>query len=185
MKKVFIVHGFHGWPNGGWRVWLMGELEKKEIYACALSMPNTDGPICKDWIEEISRIVEVNKNDEIYLVGHSLGTTAILRYLESYATKIAGAVLVSGSIEPVENKAISNFLNKPFDFKKIETKANKFLVIHGDNDSRVPYEQAKTLAKELDCKLITIKNGGHLTGLEGWDSLPQVLEGLVDLWNIE
>lgn len=176
-----MVHGLSGWPNGGWRVWLMGELEKKEIYACALSMPNTDNPILKDWIEEISRTVEINKKDEIYLIGHSLGTTTILRFLESSATKIAGAVLVSGPIELVENKAVSSFLDKPFNFKRIKSNAKRFLVIHGDNDSRVPFSQAETLSKELGCELVVVKNGGHLTGSEGWDSLPQVFAGLNDM----
>ncbi len=182
MKKVFIIHGLHGWPNGGWRVWFMGELEKKEIYACALSMPSSDNPVCKNWIEEISRIVEINKNDEIYLVGHSLGTTAVLRYLELSETKIAGAVLVSGPIEPVENKDIESFLDRSFNFEKIKSKAKRFLVIHGDNDSRVPFSQAETLSKELSCRLVMIKNGGHLNGSSGWHTLPQVLEGLEEMF---
>lgn len=184
MKKVFIVHGLHGWPNGGWRVWLMGDLDKKEIYACALSLPNIDNPICRDWVEEITRQVEMNKDDEIYLVGHSLGSTAILRYLESLGTKVAGAVLVSGPIKSVENKVIENFLDKPFDFEKIKTSAKRFVVIHGDNDSRVPFEHAEILSKELGCKLVTVQNGGHLTGSEGWKTQPQVLENLIDIMGL-
>jgi len=46
MKKVFIIHGFEGSPNGGWRPWLMAELEQHDVYACALSMPNPDNPLC-------------------------------------------------------------------------------------------------------------------------------------------
>lgn len=73
MKKVFIIHGFEGSPNGGWRPWLMGELEKHDIYACALSMPSPENPVCSEWIAEISQHIEQNKKDEIYLIGHSLG----------------------------------------------------------------------------------------------------------------
>ena len=29
MKKVFIIQGFRGAPNGGWKPWLMVELEKQ------------------------------------------------------------------------------------------------------------------------------------------------------------
>jgi predicted alpha/beta hydrolase family esterase len=71
MKKVFIIHGFEGHPNGAWRPWLMAELEKRDIYACALSMPSPEKPVCAEWVEEISRNVLRNKNDEICLVGHS------------------------------------------------------------------------------------------------------------------
>jgi len=73
MKKVFIIHGLGGNPNGGWRPWLMAELEKQEIYACALSMPTSENPICKEWVDEISRHIERNSGDDIYLVGHFLG----------------------------------------------------------------------------------------------------------------
>src|SRR3989344_3710325 len=112
MPKIFIIHGFEGSPNGGWRPWLMAKLEKKGIYACALSMPSPEKPICKEWIAEIARHVERNpstssgqaKKDKTYLVGHSLGVPAILRYLESKsARKIAGAVLVSGPCEPIKH----------------------------------------------------------------------------------
>jgi predicted alpha/beta hydrolase family esterase len=72
MKKVFIIHGFEGSPNGGWRPWLMSELEKKDMYACALAMPHPENPICSEWVGEIGRHVIQNKQDDIYLVGHSL-----------------------------------------------------------------------------------------------------------------
>lgn len=72
MKKVFIIHGFEGSPNGGWRPWLMLELEKKDVYACALAMPHPENPLCSEWVQEIERHVIQNKEDDIYLVGHSL-----------------------------------------------------------------------------------------------------------------
>jgi len=45
MKKVFIIHGFEGEPNGGWRPWLMRELAKFDVYASALPMPTPEKPI--------------------------------------------------------------------------------------------------------------------------------------------
>ena len=151
MKKVFIIHGFQGSPNGGWRPWLMGELEKLDIYACALSMPNPDNPLCTEWVEEISRHIEKNKSDEIYLVGHSLGVPAILRYLEQapQGAHIAGVILVSGPSEKNGNEKIVNFLETPFDFKVIGLRVQKFAIIHGDNDPNVPLRNAEFLSKEL------------------------------------
>jgi len=138
MKKVFIIHGFEGSPNGGWRPWLMGELEKQDIYSCALPMPKPENPNCDEWIEEISR--QISSEDEIYLVGHSLGSPAILRYLESPKAKnIAGAVLVSCPSEKNENRKIDSFMEGMFDFEKIKSKCQEFTVIHGDNDSAVPF----------------------------------------------
>lgn len=133
MKKVFIIHGFAGSPNGGWRPWLMGELEKRDVYACAFPMPTPENPICNEWVEEISRHVERNSEDEIYLVGHSLGVPAILRYLENPQTKsICGAVLVSGPSEKNNNRKIDSFLDKNFDFEKIKVNCKKFAVMAPD-----------------------------------------------------
>lgn len=183
MKKVFIIHGFKGSPNGGWRPWLMAELEKRDIYASALSMPSTEEPIYAEWVDEISRHVLRNKNDEIYLVGHSLGVPAILRYLESAPAgfTIAGTVLVSGPSEKTKTRAIDKFFDKPFAYKSIKSKAKKFVIIHGDNDPSVPLSNAETLSKELGGELIIVKNGGHLSGHDGYFSLPQCFDALMKM----
>lgn len=182
MRKVFIIHGFEGSPNGGWRPWLMGELEKKEVYACALAMPNPAKPVPAEWVKEIARHVEVNKQDQIYLVGHSLGVPAILHYMQRTKSKIAGLVLVSGPILVPKKKKIVAFVTKAFDYKKIKSKVKKITVIHGDNDDRVPVDEGKYLAKELNAKLVIVKNGGHLNGSSGWLQLPQALEVLNEMF---
>ncbi len=182
MRKVFIVHGLQGSPNGGWRPWLMGELEKKDVYAAALAMPNPDEPILSEWVREIARHVEGNPVDHIYLVGHSLGVPAILRYLEKTKSKnIKGIVLVSGPIFGTANKKVLKFLKTPFDFKKIKSKVEKIVVIHGGDDRAVPVEQGIRLSQELVGRLIIIKNGGHLNGSSGWYRLPECLESLDEM----
>ena len=182
MKKVFIIHGFQGSPNGGWRPWLMTELEKINIYACALAMPDPNNPIPAEWVEEIARHVEGNKRDQIYLVGHSLGVPAILRYLETTKAKnVKGIILVSGPVFKTSKKKVAAFLKKPFNFKKIKSKVQKIVVIHGDNDRNVSFDQGETLAKELQAKLIVVKNGGHLNGSSGWTTLPVCLDALNEI----
>lgn len=179
MKKVFIIHGFQGSPNGGWRPWLMGELERKGIYACSLAMPDPNNPVPKDWIEEIARHVKRNNRDQIYLIGHSLGVPAILRFLENTSQKnVKGIILVSGPVYKTTKKKVAEFLKKPFDFKKIKSKVKSVAVIHGDNDRSVSVEQGEVIAKELKASLTVIKNGGHLNGSSGWTTLPQCLEAL-------
>ncbi len=181
MKKVFIIHGFDGSPNGGWRPWLMSELDKKDVYCCALSMPAPKKPICSEWVDEISRHVNKNQKDEICLVGHSLGVPAILRFLEIYkgTKKISRVVLVSGPIKKTDNKFVNKFLNKPFDFKKIKSKAKSFFIIHGDNDPLVPLSEAIELSKLLSAELTIVKKGGHLNGSSGWHKLPRCLKAIL------
>jgi uncharacterized protein len=185
MKKVFIIHGFEGSPNGGWRPWLMRELAKKDIYACALPMPSPEKPICKEWVTEINRILKLNGQDEVVLVGHSLGVPAILRFLEIYKgiKKINKVVLVSGPCQKMSNNAVdrklNHFIDTPFKYKIIKTKVDEFYVIHGDNDSRVPLEHARILSRELGARLVVIKNGGHLNGSSGHHTLPSALKAII------
>lgn len=185
MKKVFIIHGFNGEPNGGWRPWLMGELAKHDIYACALPMPSPGSPIKEEWVKMISQVVE-KPNEEIFLVGHSLGVPAILRYFETLplSAKIGGAVLVSGPLNLIERNGYENvnkFLEDGFNFNHIRSVCKNFVVIHRDNDKAVPFSEGEFFAKEFNCDLISIPNGGHLNGSQGWRELPQLLESLLKI----
>lgn len=185
MKKVFLIHGFEGSPNGGWRPWLMGELDKKDIYACALPMPSPENPICSEWIEEIRSNVERNDNDEIYLVGHSLGVPAILQYLQiTHFRNIKGIILVSGPAHKNDNRKIDSFLEQPFDFKLILSKIKNCAVIHGDDDPLVPLSDAEELSKELKGKLFVVKNGGHLSSWHGAHTLQHALDSLLEMMEL-
>jgi predicted alpha/beta hydrolase family esterase len=170
MKKIFIVHGFGGIPNGGWIPWLMTELAKRDIYACALPMPDSKKPVVSKWIEEIKHAVDNALDDEIYLVGHSLGSTAVLKYLESVFgnKKVSGVILASGLVSPLdpENttsvyRAIDSFVVPSVDFEKIKDKAEKFAVFHSIDDPAVPFSHAEKISNALNCKLVKLEKGGH------------------------
>lgn len=185
MKKVFIIHGFMGAPNGGWRPWLMEEFAKNDIYACALPMPAPDNPIKSEWVKTINEAVGI-PTEKIFLVGHSLGVPAILRYLESLDkdSKIGGVVLVSGPVFKIEKEGyeqVNTFLDVAFDFDHIKNACKNFVIIHGDNDENVPFSDGEELAKKLTCDLISIHNGGHLNGASGCYKLPQALESLLKM----
>ncbi|MFA6074191.1 MAG: alpha/beta hydrolase [Candidatus Woesearchaeota archaeon] len=171
MKKIFIIQGFGGIPNGGWISWVMQQFSKEKIYVCALPMPNPKTPVLSQWLEEISRAVNNSQDDdEIYIVGHSLGATAVLRYLESNPEnkKIAGVVLVSGVISSldIDNKEsifrkIDSFLIPEIDFSKVKNNVEKITVIHSKDDPIVPFVQGEELSKALDCEFVITEKGGH------------------------
>ncbi len=180
MKKVFIIHGFDSKPDSGWLPWLLDELQRRGIYGSALAMPDPGSPILHEWVAELDSHITAGQNDEIYLVGHSLGATTILRYLESDKPKrnIAGAVLVSGPCEPVGEPKIEGFLEALFRFDIIKEKVGKVAIIHGDNDRLVPLAHAHKLSRELGGELIVIQNGGHLSGTSKHYSLQACMDAL-------
>lgn len=161
----------------------MGELHKNEIYACALPMSTPELPVCADWVAEIARIVEREKNHEIILVGHSLGVCAILRYLEvaSESVALAGAVLVAGPFEDIGKSKINSFLDRPFDFAKIKPKIGRVAIIHGNDDQNVPPAHAEKFAEVFNVPVTWIPNGGHLNGQSGWHTLPECLEAILKI----
>lgn len=182
MKKVFMIHGFNGEPNGGWRPWLMGELAKKDIYACALPMPSPEVPIKEEWIKTITDAVKT-PNKEIFLVGHSLGVPAILRYLEtlSVGQKIGGAVLVSGPpfiIQKNGYECVNKFLENSFDFEHLKNVCNNFVVVHGSDDQIVSFNDAEQISKNLACELVSVSGGKHLNGSAGFYKVPEILDSL-------
>lgn len=183
MKKVFLIHGFEGTPNGGWRPYLMRELEKQDVYACSLSMPSPDEPQLSYWLDEIKRYVNTNPRDDIFLVGHSLGGTAILRYLEQFDCKnIKGVVIASAPCHQNKNEKIKTFLSANFEWSQVKNKVKNVVVIHGDNDPNVPMSDAEEITKELGGKLIVIPNGKHLNGSAGFVELPEALSALTSMF---
>lgn len=177
MKKIYLIHGFNGYPNGGWRPWLMRELYKAKTFAVALEMPKPKAPIKDEWVAKIKEEVGEVVPDK-YLVGHSLGVPAILRFLETLneGEKIAGAFLVSGPVDNVNIKEISNFFETPFNFEHIKKVCDKFYIIHGDADSVVPFSNAEKLSKELNAPIIKVVGADHLGDSDGVYELPQLLE---------
>lgn len=187
MKKVFIVHGFGGSPDRNWFPWLAKELGKYEVDTSILSMPTPSRPIKEEWVEAIKKNVDI-PNENIFLIGHSLGVPAILRYLESLSSdsKIGGVVLVSGFVNSIPDltgryNLINKFVEDSFDFNHIKNVCRKFVVVHGADDDIVPFNYAEELSSKLSCELISVSNGGHLNDKVGFVELPQALDSLLKL----
>lgn len=182
MKKVFIIHGFGVSPNSNWKPYLMRELAKHDIWACSLAMPKANDPNCDEWVETIAKAVDTS--DENYFVAHSLGVRAVLRYLETAEKPVEGAVLVSGRYGKSRSGARGSFYDTPLAIETIKQKAKHFTVIHGDNDTTVPYEEGLVLSHELGCEIVTIKNGGHLGTKAGCFELPEVRDAVLKMMGI-
>src|SRR3990167_4022079 len=97
MKKVYIVHGWEGYPEEGWFPWLRDKLIQQGFEVVVPAMPNAGSPTLEKWLPYLVDLVK-NPDTETYFVGHSLGCITILRFLESLPenSRIAGVVLVGG-----------------------------------------------------------------------------------------
>jgi len=181
-KKVYIVHGYGGYPEKNWFPWLKAELEKMGIGVEVFAMPNTDNPNYSEWLSYLQNNIK-NPDISIYLVGHSLGCIAIVQYLNNLEAriKIGGAVLVAGFISPIHLHELDGFFEVPLDEEKIKNSVGKIIAISSDNDPHMTWEQAEELEKKLGAELVKVHEGGHLNEKSGYKEFPLVLEKLKEL----
>lgn len=185
MKLVIIIHGFGGKPNGGWRPWLMAELAKRNVSAVALAMPTPDAPIREEWIAEVRDAVEHHAGKEIYLVGHSLGGTTALCFLERWeGGPLAGTVLIGAPGSPTANMKTRPFLDTPFAYDRIREKSAVWAVIHGDRDDMVPVSHAEVHAQSLGVPATIVEGAGHFNSSDGCFELPVALDALLGMMQL-
>jgi len=178
--KVIIIHGYQGTAMGGWRPWLKKELEARGFEVSVPAMPTPDAPRLEEWVAAIEGEA-AGKN--CILVGHSLGCTAILRYLERVKKKVSGAVLVAGFAEKLGDgfEAVENFVDAPLDFAKVRKNCGRMVAIFSDNDPYVPLSQEKLFREKLDATTVMLHARGHFSSSEGTTKLPEALAAVLEV----
>lgn len=183
-KRVFIVHGWDGSPQNCWFPWLKNKLEERGFVVQALSMPHPENPIIIDWVSYLSDIVgEPDKNT--YLVGHSIGCQAILRYVEQLQKPIGGIVCVAGFFRLLhlatdEEKAIAKpWLETLMDCGKIKQWSGEIVAIFSDDDPDVDLGDKELFEKYLNAKTIVEHHQGHFSDDAGIKELPSALEAVL------
>ena len=188
MKRVFIIHGWSGSPEGCWITWLKRELEKREFEVTAPKMPNPSEPRIETWVSFLSRIVG-QPNAETYFVGHSMGCQTIARYLEVLpeGMKIGGAIFVGGffkkltGLENSEEEVRKHWLETPLDLKKVKSHLPKSIAIFSDDDPFVPLENQDNFHNQLGSEIIIEHQKGHFDDEAGITELPVVLEKILEM----
>jgi predicted alpha/beta hydrolase family esterase len=178
-KKVFIIHGYGGYPEKNWFPWLKESLEKQGIETTVPAMPNTENPQLSEWLPHLQSVIGEPDGDT-YLVGHSLGCITALQYLNSLPNgkKIGGVVLVAGFAEPIHLTELNNFFTTPLHDEKIKNSAKAIVIINSDDDPHVPLWQGEKIRDRFSAELVVISGGQHLNEKAGYTELPIVLEKL-------
>ncbi|MFA5986373.1 MAG: DUF1749 domain-containing protein [Parcubacteria group bacterium] len=182
MKKVFIVHGWSGSAQSDWLPWMKDELSAKNISAEVLQMPIADFPQMDEWVKYLHTKIGT-PNEEIFLVGHSLGCMAIMRYVESLAEneKIGGMLLVSGFSHSIGIPYLESFFTSPLDYDKVARSVMQKVFINSDNDPYVPLAEGKVLEEKLGGKLIVLNDVGHINQVSGFVTFTTGLEELLTM----
>jgi len=181
-KRAFLIHGWEGSPEEGWRPWLKKELEKKGFKVFVPAMPETNNPHIDKWVPYLAGLVG-NPTENDYFLGHSLGCITILRYLEGLkeGERVGGVILVAGFTDDLSYKELSSFFQKPIDFSKIKSHCKEFIAIHSDNDPYIALSYGDIFKEKLNAKLIIQHNMKHFSGDDNIVELPVALNTILGI----
>jgi len=174
-----------------WFPWLKNELEKKGFTVEVPLMPNPDVPVIDAWVGKLSEIIG-NDTSDLILVGHSIGTQTIQRYLAEHEIMVRGIALVAPWYT-LDMKALAGdsseaitigrpWLETPINFENVMKRSPKRIVIFSDNDAYVPYEENKKLfEKNIQPEIITLHNKGHISEGDGVTEVPEILDAVLKI----
>lgn len=173
---TLILHGIMGEAGQNWMQWLHDKLIQQGHQVIMPQLPETDRPNRTEWLLTIQELLK-DVNDDIIIVGHSLGVTTALDYCEITDKTIKALISVSGFARAYGMELNDYFLaEKTIDIEKVKQHVRRFYVIYGDNDPYVPQDILHELATDLDVEPVVVHNGGHLNSAAGYDTLPEVLK---------
>lgn len=144
-------------------------------------MPDTLHPDMGAWITAITDTVGT-PDSELILIGHSIGTVAILRYIESLPadSRIAGALLVTGFLNNIDAE-LDSFFRSPFDYGRIQTICPNIIAIESDTDPAVPPGSGAQIRDHLGARLITLHDAGYMNASDGFSAFPAALTAILSL----
>ena len=171
-KRVFIVHGWGGYPDQGWLLTLKTRLQEKGFLVYSPAMPNTHNPDIQKWVSHLSSLVGKPETSDCF-VGYSLGAQAIIRYLETLPEniKIKKAVFVAGflrlmNLDKEEEEILSPWLKNDINFEKVKKHCGSFTAIFSNNDPIVPLSNKDDFSTKLGVKIIIKNHEGHFDNLK-------------------
>ena len=189
-KRVFIVHGWDGYPEEGWFPWLKKGLETKGFEVFVPQLPKPEEPRINNWVTKLEEVV--GKPDQnTFFVGHSMGCQTIARYLDKLpeGVEVGGAVFVAGFFKRLTNleddkvvhSVVNEWLKTPLNFDKIKTHLNKSIAIFSDNDPYVPLDNQDDFSNILKSKIIIENSKGHFSGSDGTKELSSAMESVLEI----
>ena len=183
MTTIVFIHGYNASPEINWYPEMRHELDKLRIPYRMPALPGKDNPKIEEWLNIIDKTVKSIKGDVI-LVGHSLGTRALLLYLDRSRKPVKGVLLVSPFSNDIGNAGVpgrgySDFFEHKINLSEIKKLSPKLIVMHSKDDQRIPFEQGRELAAELGADLALYEDKRHFSRPE---NAVDVLEQLKKLF---
>ena len=168
-SKLIFIHGYTASSKADWYSALKPMMDKLKIDYSIPDLPGNKKPHSKEWLKIIHDEVS-NTDKPIVLIGHSLGTRAVLLYLDKYKTNVEQAMLIAPLSNNTKNadrrdgEAYPDFFEYKIDLKKVKKLSKKWLILHSKDDSSLNYEDhGASLSNEMSIRLKTFERRDHFT----------------------
>ncbi len=179
--RMIFVHGYTSSRTQDWYPAVTQTLKAKQIDFVIPDFPGGSFPHASEWLALLQQVVSRSKKP-IMLVGHSLGTRAILLFLEKYQHSVESVFLIAPFANTVENahlcedESYPDFFEHTVDLVTVVPLAKQWHVLHSTDDPSIPYEQGVELANDLGAVLHTVAHHGHFTDLSDANVIVTLLQ---------
>lgn len=197
MRQVVVIHGGDAFASyeeyfaalqklelddprtktKGWKA-LLGERLGPEYQIIAPRMPNASNAKYAEWKLWFEKHFKFLDN-EVLLVGHSLGASFLARYLSEnmFPKKIIGTFLVAGPFSVDEDRQLVEFV-PPASMALLEQQGGALFLYHSKDDDVVSIEELAKYQHALPTATARVLDGrGHVSG----DEFPELINDVRSL----
>lgn len=163
---VIDIPGYNHSSESAWHPEFRQLIKASGNEVITLDLPGGKYPVFTEWYPIIDQVVR-EAQYPVTLVGHSLGTRAVLLLLEQAELSVENIVLIAPFDNSISNASFrdgnyANFFEHLIDINQVKSKIKgEIKVIGSEDDTNIPFIQAQNIAKDLEGELIAIPNSGH------------------------
>ncbi|MBC5773920.1 alpha/beta hydrolase [Pontibacter sp. KCTC 32443] len=176
MAEVQIIH-IPGLGNSGPEHW-QTYWQEKDPESIRVQQADWDNPVCKDWVEELQKVISEVQGKEIVLVAHSLGCMTVAHWAQKYKANIKAAFLVAPPEVEVDVELMEVLDFAPFPKTKLPFRS---MLVASSDDEYLTIERAEYLANLWGSEFVNVGAKGHINSYSNIGDWPEGQELLARL----
>ena len=191
MKQVLIIHGGNSFshykdyleylknsaihydrikPQKSWKTWTAEQMHDTDVLLP--TFPNGSNAVYDEWKIYFEKLIPFLE-DDVQLVGHSLGAMFLAKYLSEnpLVKPVKRIVLIAGGYDDDSNEDLGSF--KVTSAKNINFSAREVYLLHSKDDPVVSFSELAKFQADLPSAIVHIfSNYGHFNT----ETFPELLE---------
>jgi hypothetical protein len=168
MKSAIILHGMPSKEeyfdtdtpspsNNHWLPWVQHELLVRDVLVQTPELPLPYLPVYEEWCKVFEQFT---LDKDTMLIGHSCGTSFLLRWLSEHKIKVGKVALIAPWLDP-ENELQNNFFAFDID-EGLLSRVEDFKIFISHDDYQMILDSVKVITEKLpQAKVEWFEGKGH------------------------